>query len=142
MKHKTKDEQIIASFKHERRTNKTLPTNKLSIEKDTCDITNYKSFTIDLTNPILVKGCHEIITYLSQLLDVEIKYVIEKKIKNNQAHIHGYFESKNSISILKKTFHQILYGSHYDLKKTFSLSGWKSYITKENQIVHSVGQSF
>lgn len=142
MKYEKMNQQTIASFNHHTRANEELPKKKLKIKKDIEDIKDCKGFTIDLQNAILVDECHSLMSFMSEILDSKIIYVIEKKIKNNQPHVHGYFYSKNTLSKIKKEFHKYLHGTHYDVREIFSLNGWQSYITKENPNVHSVGQSF
>ena len=117
----TNNNTNIASFVKSKRVSTYKKSLKKSPATHKVIKDNFWCITIDLRNSILVDGVHEILSYLAKKLGTEITYVSEKKIKNNQAHIHGYFLLNSSRHRIQKEFNLLLNGSHYDIKEAFDI---------------------
>ena len=61
--------------------------------------------------------------------NIEINYVIDKKVSNGKNHIHAYIKTKQQRKLIP-LINLCFSGSSYKLKPVFDLEGWKSYITK------------
>jgi len=88
-----------------------------------------QTFTIDLPYRTPDVDSVKLMDLLSELLEVEINYTIERKTANNKPHIHAYctIHPKKLEDALKDYFG----GLSHKIQACYDLKGWREYITKD-----------
>jgi hypothetical protein len=91
-----------------------------------------QTFSIDLPYKTPDVDSIKLMDLLSELLEVEINYTIERKTANNKPHVHAYctIHPKKLEDTLKDYFG----GLSHKIQPCYDLKGWKEYITKDCEL--------
>lgn len=100
----------------------------------------YYALSIDPCHNYSEKEIDEILKFVMEQIDdpnFELNYVVEQKKVNNQNHIHCFVKCSNKKKLLqcirlgfsKVSYHQ---------SGVFDITGWKNYITKDNNNVKTL----
>lgn len=91
------------------------------------------AITLDLPYKTADSESIQLMNFLSQILDVEINYTIERKTANNKPHIHAYC-TVHPIT-LESALKEYFGGCSFKIQSCYDLKGWQEYITKENELI-------
>ncbi len=113
--------------------------NRLDLNTYTNEIPQIWAMNIDFGKTNSLKSCVEITVHLAKALGVDIKFVIERKKKNNHYHLHSYFFNDRARISKKQLDQTIIYwlkGYSFKNKPVYDLMGWENYLLKENEKIH------
>lgn len=103
-------------------------------------LNKYYALSVDPCNNYSESDIDKIIEFVAKQMGetkLELNYVVEKKKKNNQNHIHCFVKCTNKRKLIQ-TFRIALSKMSYHQSDIFDLESWKGYITKENNEIKTL----
>lgn len=100
----------------------------------------YYALSIDPCHNYSENEIDEILKFVMEQMDdpsFELNYVVEQKKANNQNHIHCYVKcssKKKLLQCIRLGFSKV----SYHQSGIFDITGWKNYITKDNNNVKTL----
>lgn len=92
---------------------------------------DYWAINIDFKN-LSAQEITKCVFTIDSILDENLNFVIERKQKNGNLHLHSYIKGNESLTETKlhKLIVQYFKGFSFKIKPVFDLNGWRNYMLK------------